>query len=155
VPAENIEVVIHRQSIVHSLVEFADGSLKAQLGLPDMRLPIQYALTWPLRLPSGLPRFEFSDFSTLSFQAPDHENFRNLALAFKALEKGGNMPCILNAANEAAVASFLKGQIPFDGMPALIEQVMDSLEFFAKPSLSQLLDTDRQARRMANELCGR
>lgn len=154
VPANRIEVVVHPQSIIHSLVEFEDGSIKAQMGIPDMRLPIQYALTWPLRLPSELPRFDFRDHPNLSFEEPDLENFRNLALALKALETGGNMPCILNAANEVAVASFLKSRLAFTAMPALIEKVMHKTGFIAKPTLSELFETDREAREMAAALAG-
>ncbi|MGC8864468.1 MAG: 1-deoxy-D-xylulose-5-phosphate reductoisomerase [Bacteroidales bacterium] len=147
-----IEVIIHPQSIIHSLVQFSDGSLKAQMGLPDMRLPIQYALSYPHRLPSSFPRFDFMRFPTLTFEKPDTLTFRSLTLAFQALRKGGNMPCILNAANETAVHAFLNHLIPFLQIPTLIEKCMEKLPFIASPSLSDLFETDRLTREFANHL---
>ena len=127
--ADRIEVVVHPQSIIHSLVQFRDGSVKAQLGLPDMRLPIQYALGYPDRLPSDFPRFDFAAYPSLTFDKPDTETFRNLALAFEALKHGGNMPCILNAANEIAVECFLAGKLEFLNMPELVEKCMAKMSF--------------------------
>lgn len=147
-----IEVIIHPQSIIHSLVQFADGSIKAQMGLPDMRLPIQYALSYPHRLPSPFPRFDFMRYSTLTFEKPDTLTFRSLALAYQALRKGGNMPCILNAANETAVHAFLNHQIPFLHIPTLIEQCMEKITFMESPSLADLFETDRRTREYASNL---
>src|SRR5690606_18063374 len=131
---DQMEVVVHPQSIIHSLVQFEDGSIKAQLGLPDMRLPIQYALTYPLRLKTEFPRFDFFKYPTLSFEKPDTETFRNLALAFEALKLGGNMPCVLNAANEVAVAGFLKDRVGFLEMPAIVERCLEKIAYIKNPS---------------------
>lgn len=141
-----IDVIVHPQSIIHSIVQFNDGSMKAQMGLPDMKLPIQYALAYPQRIPSTFPRFNFIDYPHLTFEQPDKTTFRCLQLAFNALEKGGNMPCILNAANEIAVAAFLKDEIGFLQIPKIIEHSMKQVEFIAKPSLQDLLETDQQSR---------
>jgi len=141
-----IDVVIHPQSIVHSLVQFEDGSLKAQLGLPDMRLPIQYALSFPFRIRSGFPRFSFSNYPTLTFEDVDTNKFPNLALAREALIKGGNAPCILNAANEIAVDSFLKEKIGFLQMSDLIEKVIARATFISKPSIDDYSFTDKETR---------
>ncbi|WP_192820082.1 1-deoxy-D-xylulose-5-phosphate reductoisomerase [Rufibacter sp. LB8] len=149
---EQIEVVVHPQSIVHSLVQFEDGSLKAQLGLPDMKLPIQYALHYPNRLKSDFPRFSFLDYPTLTFEQPDLETFRNLALAYSAMEKGGNAPCVLNAANEVAVAAYLRDEIGFLAMSDLISDCLAKVAYIATPSLSDLVHTDQETRRMAQEL---
>lgn len=149
---EQIEVIVHPQSIIHSLVQFTDGSMKAQMGLPDMRLPIQYALGYPDRLASGFPRFDFTTYPALTFDKPDLETFRNLALAFKALKKGGNSPCILNAANEIAVERFLEDRISFLKMPELVETCLEALPFVAHPTLDDYLETDRNARQMADEI---
>ncbi len=141
-----IEVVVHPQSIVHSLVQFKDGSMKAQMGLPDMKLPIQFALGYPNRMKSDFPRFNFSDFAALTFEKPDAETFRNLNLAFSALESGGNMPCILNAANEIAVSSFLKDEIGFLEMSDLVENCMVAGTFLASPTLEDYIVTDQLTR---------
>ncbi len=148
---EQIEVIVHPQSIIHSIVQFEDGSMKAQMGLPDMKLPIQYALGYPKRLVSEFPRFNFIQYPNLSFEQADFETFRNLGLAFEALEKGGNMPCILNAANEIAVSLFLKEQISFLGMSDLIESVMNSATFVSAPDLDDYVASDKEARELANE----
>lgn len=152
IPAKDIQVVIHPQSIVHSAVEFTDGSVKAQLGLPDMRLPIRYALSYPERLVSPDPRFDFFNYSSLTFEKPDTVKFRNLALAFNAISQGGNMPCILNAANEVAVKSFLQGKIGFFAMSDLIEDCMQRVSFMAKPDLDQIIETDKVTRQLAESL---
>ena len=146
---KQIEVVVHPQSIIHSLVQFEDGSLKAQLGLPDMKLPIQYALGFPQRIKNTFPRFNFADYSQLTFEQPDLETFRNLALAFEALDKKGNMPCILNAANEIAVQAFLEDKISFLGMSDLIEKCMQTATFINIPSYEDYVQTDIQVREMA------
>lgn len=152
VPVEKIQVLVHPQSIVHSAVQFSDGSVKAQLGMPDMRLPIQYALTYPERIKSDFPRIDFfSLHEGLTFYEPDMKKFRNLSLAYRAMQQGGNMPCILNAANEVAVAAFLKGEIDFIGMSDIIEKVMHTANFIAQPSYEDYVLTDREARRLARE----
>ena len=147
-PAQ-IEVIIHPQSIIHSLVQFEDGSLKAQLGIPDMKLPIQYALGFPKRLKSDLVRFSFSDYPNLSFELPDMEIFPNLSLAYRALQEGGNMPCVLNAANEVTVNAFLEGKLGFADMSGVIERTMDSMTFMASPELNDYVETDSEARKIA------
>jgi 1-deoxy-D-xylulose-5-phosphate reductoisomerase len=139
---EQIDVIVHPESIIHSIVQFEDGSMKAQMGLPDMKLPIQYALGYPERLKSDFPRFSFKDFRTLNFEDPDLVTFKNLALAFRALEKGGSMPCVLNAANEIAVAAFLKDEIGFLEMSDLVEFTMNSVEFIDKPTLEDYFSLD-------------
>jgi 1-deoxy-D-xylulose-5-phosphate reductoisomerase len=149
---DQIEVVVHPQSIVHSLVQFEDGSMKAQMGLPDMKLPIQYAMGYPNRLKSDFPRFDFRNFSQLTFEQPDLETFRNLQLAYDALAKGGNAPCVLNAANEIAVAAFLNDEIGFLQMPDLIESCMAKVAYIARPSLEDYVQTDAETRRLAEEL---
>ena len=146
---EQIEVIIHPQSIIHSLVQFEDGSLKAQLGIPDMRLPIQYALGFPKRLKSDLERFSFSAYPNLTFQSPDMKIFSNLSLAYRALNKGGNMPCVLNAANEVTVNAFLEGKLGFFDMSAVIEKTMNSVAFIATPDLNDYVETDSEARKIA------
>ena len=152
VKADQIEVVVHPQSIIHSLVQFCDGSLKAQLGLPDMRLPIQFAMTYPQRLPSDFPRFDFSTYPSLTFEKPDTETFRNLALSFEAMSKAGNMPCVLNAANEVAVAAFLMDKIGFLEMPEVVEQCLEKMSFIKNPNLEDYLATDKETRIKAIEL---
>jgi 1-deoxy-D-xylulose-5-phosphate reductoisomerase len=147
-----IDVIVHPQSIIHSLVQFEDGSIKAQLGLPDMRLPIQYALAYPQRLKSEFPRFDFMQYPSFTFEKPDRETFRCLDLAYFALEKGGNMPCILNAANEIAVNLFLQDKIRFIDIPELIENCMAKSVYVASPSLDDYLSTDKETRRMASQL---
>ena len=150
--ADRIEVVVHPQSIIHSLVQFRDGSVKAQLGLPDMRLPIQYAIGYPDRLDSDFPRFDFAAYPSLTFEKPDLETFRNLALAFEALRRGGNMPCVLNAANEIAVERFLSGSLNFLNMLELVERCLDKIGFISNPGLDDLSATDLETRRLAAEL---
>lgn len=143
---EQIDVIVHPQSIVHSIVQFMDGSMKAQMGLPDMKLPIQYALSFPERLPSSFRRFNFLDYPKLTFEQPNTKNFRNLALAFEALNRGGNMPCILNAANEVVVHTFLNDKISFLQMPEIIEYIMEKANFLKNPSLDDYIQTDKEAR---------
>jgi 1-deoxy-D-xylulose-5-phosphate reductoisomerase len=149
---EQIDVVVHPQSIVHSLVQFADGSLKAQLGLPDMKLPIQYALGYPQRLANTFPRFSFLDYATLTFEAPDRAAFPNLELAFGAMRRGGNAPCVLNAANEVAVAAFLRDQVGFRQMSDLVAECLARVSYLAEPLLADLVATDAETRRVAAEL---
>ncbi len=149
---EQIEVVVHPQSIIHSMVQFTDGSVKAQMGLPDMRLPIQYAFTYPARLKSDFKRLSFSEFPQLNFELPDTKNFRNLALSFEVLNKGGNWPCILNAANEVAVDAFLERRIGFMDIPDLIERTLGRSSFIKNPDLEDYFETDLEARRVAHEL---
>jgi 1-deoxy-D-xylulose-5-phosphate reductoisomerase len=152
VDAKQVDVVIHPQSIIHSLVQFQDGSIKAQLGLPDMRLPIQFALTYPERLKSDFPRFNFANYPSLTFEKPDTETFRNLALAFEALHKGGNMPCVLNAANEVAVAEFLKDNVGFMEMSDIVEQCLAKITLIKSPSYEDYVNTDKETRIRALEL---
>jgi 1-deoxy-D-xylulose-5-phosphate reductoisomerase len=147
--ASQVEVVVHPQSIIHSMVQFEDGSIKAQMGLPDMRIPIQFALSYPNRLKSGLPRFDFSQYPQLTFEKPDIDTFRNLQLAFDALHKGGNMPCIINAANEIAVAAFLQDQIGFLEISDTIAACMTKVPYIANPSYEDYVSTDSEARRIA------
>lgn len=146
---DQIEVIVHPQSIVHSLVQFEDGSMKAQMGLPDMKLPIQYALAYPMRLQNDFPRFNFLDYPQLTFEQADTQTFRNLQLAFDAMEKGGNMPCVLNAANEVAVAAFLKDEIGFLAMSDLVEHCMNTVPFIANPKLEELIASDERTRIIA------
>ena len=151
---EQIDVIVHPQSIVHSLVQFRDGSMKAQMGLPDMKLPIQYALAYPNRLDSSFPRFDFAAYPSLTFEAPDMKTFRNLALAKEAMVRGGNAPCVINAANEVMVDAFLKDRVTFLQMPDIIEKCMNTVTFIQKPSYLDYVETDRETRRMAAELIG-
>jgi 1-deoxy-D-xylulose-5-phosphate reductoisomerase len=150
--AEQINVIVHPQSIIHSIVQFADGSMKAQMGLPDMKLPIQYALGYPVRLKSDFNRFNFADYPQLTFEQPDKAIFRNIALAYEALRKGGNMPCIMNAANEEVVNAFLQDKIAFLEMPALIEQCMEKISFIEKPALEDYISTDKETRLYAQRI---
>ena len=150
--AEQIEVVVHPQSIIHSAVQFEDGSIKAQLGIPDMKLPIQYALGFPERLKNTFKRFNFMDYPNLTFEKPDAKTFRNLQLAYDAMEKGGNMPCVLNAANEIAVAAFLQDKIGFLNMSDLIADCMEKITFVSNPTLEDYIATDEATRKLANEL---
>lgn len=150
--ADQIEVIIHPQSIVHSLVQFRDGSIKAQLGLPDMKLPIQYAFSYPQRIQNSFERFNFMDHPQLSFEKPDMKTFANLALAYSALSEGGNMPCVLNAANEIAVAAFLNDEIGFIEMSAVIEETMGLSTFVQFPSLDEYVSIDEKARVIAKKL---
>ncbi|UPL48148.1 1-deoxy-D-xylulose-5-phosphate reductoisomerase [Hymenobacter sublimis] len=151
---EQIDVVVHPQSIIHSLVQFEDGSLKAQLGLPDMKLPIQYALGYPQRLPSQFPRFSFLDYPQLTFEPADTSTFRNLALAFEAMQRAGNAPCVLNAANEVAVAAFLRDEIGFLEMSEVVETSLARVSYLAAPTLEDYVQTDLETRRVAQELVG-
>ena len=149
---DQIEVVVHPQSVIHSMVEFEDGAVKAQLGVPDMRLPIQYAFSYPKRVHLSGERLDFSRYNTLTFEKPDTDRFRNLALAYEALHKGGNMPCIVNAANEVVVAAFLKDQISFLGMSNVIEKAMSRVSFIQTPDYTDYVETDAETRRIAAEL---
>ncbi|TAE49056.1 MAG: 1-deoxy-D-xylulose-5-phosphate reductoisomerase [Cytophagales bacterium] len=149
---EQIDVIVHPQSIIHSLVQFKDSSIKAQLGLPDMKLPIQYALGFPDRLSNNFERFNFLNYPQLTFESPDIQTFRNLFLAFEALKVGGNMPCILNAANEIAVEKFLNDAISFLQMSDLIENCMQKMTFIAKPTYQDYVDTDKATREMAKSM---
>lgn len=150
--SSQIEVVVHPQSIIHSMVQFQDGSIKAQMGLPDMRLPIQYALSYPERLTSEFPRFDFLQFPTFTFEAPDVDTFHCLSLAYQAMEKGGNLPCIVNAANEIAVAAFLEEKIGFLDIPEVIEKTIQRIAFIQNPTLQDYVDTDRETRVQALEI---
>ena len=154
VDPNKIDVVVHPQSIVHSCVQFEDGSIKAQLGLPDMKLPIQYALTYPRRLQNDFPRFNFMDHPSLTFEKPDIETFRNLGLAFNALKEGGNAPAILNAANEVAVSRFLKDDIEFLDLPEVVEHALNRVTHQVKPTLDDLIASDEEARKVASEWQG-
>ena len=149
---EQIDVIVHPQSIVHSLVQFQDGSMKAQMGLPDMKLPIQYALAYPNRLKSDFPRFDFLNYPNLTFEKADTKTFRNLALAFDALNKGGNMPCIINAANEVVVEAFLNDKISFLSMSDVIENCMAKASYVAKPSYEDYVMSDSETRRLATAM---
>jgi len=149
---DQVDVIVHPQSIVHSLVQFQDGSMKAQMGVPDMKLPIQYALTYPARFENSFERFNFMDYPTLSFEKADMETFRNLALAYESLRAGGNRSCVLNAANEVVVDAFLKDQVGFLEMSDIIEQTLDKVEFITTPTLDDYLETDRVARLITKEI---
>ncbi len=149
---EQIDVIIHPQSIIHSIVQFTDGSMKAQMGLPDMKLPIQYALGYPKRLPSDFPRFDFTAYPQLTFEQPDKNVFRNLTLAEEAMMRDGNLPCILNAANEIAVQAFLNDNLNFNHMPLLTEQCMKEISYQQNPSLDDLIMTDSETRKLATTL---
>jgi 1-deoxy-D-xylulose-5-phosphate reductoisomerase len=150
--ADQIEVLVHPQSIVHSMVQFQDGSIKAQMGLPDMKLPIQYALAFPRRIANNYPRVNFKKLRNLTFEEPDIKTFRNLSLAIEALNKGGNLPCVLNAANEIAVYAFLRNRIGFLDMTDVIETTMQKVSFLQSPSLDDYLDSDAEARNYAADL---
>jgi len=150
--ADQIDVIVHPQSIVHSMVQFEDGSIKAQMGLPDMKLPIQYALSYPARLKNSFKRFDFTNYPQLTFEKPDIDTFRNLGLTFEALKQGGNMPCIINAANEIAVAGFLNNNIGFLAMSAVIERCMQQIPYIASPVLDDYLNTDKETRIFAQNL---
>jgi 1-deoxy-D-xylulose-5-phosphate reductoisomerase len=152
--ANQIEVVVHPQSIIHSLVQFEDGSLKAQMGLPDMKLPIQYALAYPNRISSNFPRFDFMNYPSLTFEKPDVETFKNLGLAYEAMAKGGNAACVLNSANEVVVEQFLKEKIGFLEMSEIIETCMAKVPYIAEPVLDDYISSDEEARRIAKELIG-
>ena len=148
---EDIEVVVHPQSVIHSMVQFEDGAIKAQLGTPDMRLPIMYALTYPKRLESSFSRIDWTTLRELTFETPDLERFPNLQHAYTALSHGGNMPCVVNAANEICVDAFLKDRIGFTDMPKLIERAMQTTPYILKPSLEDYLETDKEVRKMVSE----
>ena len=152
VTPDQVQVVVHPQSVIHSMVQFEDGAVIAQLGIPDMKLPIAYAFSFPTRMRSMAPRLDFNQYSTLTFEEPDMERFRNLAFAFEAMYRGGNMPCIVNAANEVVVASFLKDGISFLGMSDVIEKTMERATFIANPTYDDYVATDAEARRLAAEL---
>ena len=152
---EQIEIVVHPQSIVHSMVQFEDGAVLAQLGLPDMKLPIAYALSYPKRLKTAAPRLDFRQYASLTFEEPDMERFRNLAYAFEAIRKGGNMPCILNAANEIAVSAFLEDRAGFLQMSDVIARTMEKAIFVARPTYDDYVQTDAEARRIAAEFLNR
>ncbi|MEY2917424.1 MAG: hypothetical protein RIS73_1138 [Bacteroidota bacterium] len=149
---EQIQVVVHPQSVIHSMVQFEDGSIKAQMGLPDMKLPIQYALSFPQRIKNNFPRLDFRKYPSLTFEEPDVKTFRNLALATEALYKGGNMPCVLNAANEIAVWAFLRNRIGFLDMTAMVEKTMETISFIEKPTMQEYFDSDGEARNFAASL---
>lgn len=149
---EQVEVVVHPQSIIHSMVQFEDGSIKAQMGLPDMHLPIQFALSYPERFTSDFPRLDFTNYPSLTFEKPDTETFRNLALAFEALKQAGNMPCVLNAANEIAVELFLKDKIGFLEMPEIVEHCLAKIKYIPNPALEDYVNTDKETRIKAYEL---
>ena len=149
---EQIEVVVHPQSVIHSMVQFEDGAVKAQLGVPDMRLPIQYAFSYPKRIASSFDRLDFTQMTTLTFEQPDTEKFRCLALAYEALNQGGNMACIVNAANEIAVSAFLKEKISFIEISKLIEQTMNKVSFIKNPTYDDYVATDTEARKIAEYL---
>ncbi len=149
---DQVQVVIHPQSIIHSMVQFEDGSIKAQMGLPDMKLPIQYALAFPKRIRNDFPRYDFKKVSTLSFEEPDVKTFRNLGLAIEALNKGGNLPCIMNAANEIAVFAFLRNRINFLDMTSVIERTMERVPFIQHPTLEEYFDSDGEARNFAADI---
>ena len=146
---EQVQVVVHPQSIIHSMVQFEDGSIKAQMGLPDMKLPIQYALGFPHRIKNTMPRYDFRRPNQLTFEEPDLKTFRNLSLATDALFKGGNLPCILNAANEISVFAFLRNRIGFLDMTDVIERTMQSIPFIANPTFDEYMDSDGEARSYA------
>ncbi|OJJ21209.1 1-deoxy-D-xylulose-5-phosphate reductoisomerase [marine bacterium AO1-C] len=153
--ADQVEVIVHPQSIIHSMVQFEDGSIKAQMGLPDMKLPIQFALSYPQRLKSDFERFNFANYPNLTFEQPDLETFRNLGLAFEALHQAGNMPCILNAANEVVVDRFLRDQVRFLEMSDIIAGCMAKVPFITTPSYEDFVQTDTETRKMAEALCDR
>jgi len=146
---EQIQVIIHPQSIIHSMVQFEDGSIKAQMGLPDMKLPIQYALSFPQRISSQFSRYDFRRPNTLTFEEPDVKTFRNLVLAEEALCRGGNLPCILNAANEIAVFAFLRNRIGFLDITEMVERTMNKISFIQNPTLEEYFDSDGEARNFA------
>jgi 1-deoxy-D-xylulose-5-phosphate reductoisomerase len=151
-PSSKIDVIVHPQSIIHSIVQFEDGSMKAQMGLPDMKLPIQYAMGFPKRIKNNFPRFNFLDYPSLDFEQPNTKIFRNLALSFEAMEKGGNVPCVLNAANEVVVEAFLNRKIGFLQMPEIIEKAMSKVAYIEKPGLNDLIATNDETRTLTKLL---
>ena len=151
VDVDHIEVLVHPQSIVHSMVQFEDGSIKAQIGTPTMETPIQYALSYPYRIESHLPRFSFFDHPSLTFERPDTTTFRCLPLAYEAIRRGGNMPCVMNAANEVAVQHFIDGQLRFVEIPDFVGSAMEAMPFVANPTLDDLLDCNVETRTWCNK----
>ena len=149
---EQIDVVVHPQSIIHSVVQFEDGSMKAQMGLPDMKLPIQYAMAYPQRLSASFPRFNFMDYPNLTFEKPDTHTFQNLALAYDSMRKGGNSPCVLNAANEVVVDAFLKEKIGFLEMSDVVATCVEKATFVANPSYEDYVGSDLESRQLANDI---
>jgi 1-deoxy-D-xylulose-5-phosphate reductoisomerase len=149
---EQIDVIVHPQSIIHSIVQFIDGSMKAQMGLPDMKLPIQYALSYPVRIPSSFKRFNFMDFPSFTFEKPDLETFKNLSLAYQALEKGGNAPCVLNAANEVAVEAFLQDKIKFLDIASVNELCLEKMKFIKNPTIDDYIETNTNTRSFAQSI---
>jgi 1-deoxy-D-xylulose-5-phosphate reductoisomerase len=149
---EQIDVIVHPQSIIHSIVQFTDGSMKAQMGLPDMKLPIQYALAYPQRIVSNFPRFNFMDYPNLTFEKADTDTFRNLSMAYKAMNKGGNMACVLNAANEVVVDAFLRDKIGFLEMSDILESCMEKSTFVSNPTYDDFVSSDEESRVLANAL---
>ena len=152
--SEQIDVIVHPQSIIHSIVQFEDGSMKSQMGLPDMKLPIQYALAYPNRISSSFPRFNFLDYPSLTFEQPDIKTFKNLELAYRALEKKGNSACILNASNEVVVDAFLKERIGFLEMSDIVENCMEKATFVENPTYEDYVASDNEARVLANKFIG-
>ena len=152
---DQIQIVVHPQSVIHSMVQFEDGAVIAQLGIPDMKLPIAYAFSFPKRLKSMAPRLDFNQYNTLTFEEPDMKRFRNLAFAFEAARRGGNAPCVLNAANEVVVAAFLRDEIGFLRMSDVIEETMGRVAFLEKPTYEDYVRTDAEARRVAAGLIGK
>lgn len=149
---KQIDIIVHPQSIIHSIVQFSDGSMKAQMGLPDMKLPIQYALSYPERLKSNFKRFNFLDYPELTFEKPDKENFKCLDIAFKAMETGGNTPCIMNAANEIVVSEFLKDKLKFTDIPEIINKTIEKMNYISNPSLTDYIESDFEARKISKEI---
>ena len=149
---DQIDVIVHPQSIIHSVVQFEDGSMKAQMGLPDMKLPIQYAMAYPQRLKADFPRFNFLDYPRLTFEKADTNSFNNLTLAYEAMQKGGNAPCVLNAANEVVVAAFLKERIGFLEMSDVIATCMEKAIFVANPTYDDYVSSDKESRQIVNDL---
>jgi 1-deoxy-D-xylulose-5-phosphate reductoisomerase len=149
---DQIEIIVHPQSVIHSIVQFTDGSMKAQMGLPDMKLPILYALTYPNRIKTNFERFDFLNYPALSFEKPDREKFRNIDIAYNAMRTGGNAPCVMNAANEIAVEGFLNEHIKFPEIPEIIENTINKVNFVARPTLEDYIESDKEARRIANTL---
>jgi 1-deoxy-D-xylulose-5-phosphate reductoisomerase len=152
VKPEQVEVVVHPQSIIHSMVQFEDGSIKAQMGLPDMKLPIQFAMTYPDRLQSNFPRFDFLKYPALTFEKPDTETFRNLSLSFEALRRAGNMPCVLNASNEVAVDAFLRDKVGFLEMSDIVERCLEKMAYIGNPTYEDYVQTDNETRIRALEM---
>ncbi len=150
-PSEKIKIIIHPQSIIHSMVQFTDGSVSAQMSIPDMRLPIQYALSYPYRIDLNTERIDFTTLGKLDFISPDRDKFRAIDIAYNTIKRGGNTPCAMNAANEIAVASFLNGEIAFTSIPEIIEEVLANFHFIAKPTLEDIYETDLHARELANK----